>query len=254
MLQREGSWPCKTTACSSLNPYHPTPPHHTPPHPPAQVIAVAHQHGTLVAMSAGDAGVVHRHHAAIWGAIELGIDLLFANLDEAEALLQYQPAAMTPQQQHTAVGRGWAEGGAPSISAAAAAAPGASQQQLAGEGIGWAAEEAALRLGPYVSMASITAGSGGSVITALGQLHVVPPHWMETRPCDTCGAGDAYAAGLLYAFMRHYDVNAMGRTAARVASAVIQRHGAALTREDAEALAATLPQAADRSAVLAVLE
>lgn len=49
---------------------------------------------------------------------------------------------------------------------------------------------------------------------------VVPPHWAADAPKDTCGAGDAYAAGVLWAYLRGMGVAAMGRAGARVASQV----------------------------------
>lgn len=175
-------------------------------------IAVAQRHGAMVAMTAGDAGVVERHHSEMWAAIDAGIDLLFTNADEATALVQHSP-----------------EGSA----AVQASAPGQSP-----------AEAAALALGPHCSLVCVTDGSAGSVLTALGEVYVVPPHWTSTPPVDTCGAGDAYAAGLLYGFLRRYDVVTMGRTAARTASAVIAHHGSTLNEEDAAAVVGGLPSAA----------
>lgn len=168
-------------------------------------------------MTAGDAGVVRRHAAAMWAAIDAGVDLLFTNAGEAEALLLHEPRGEACQG-----------GGA----AAAAAGHCATGEQLA------------LRLGPHCSVVVVTDGDRGSYMTALGQLHCVPPCWMDAPPVDTCGAGDAYAAGLLYAYLRHHDLVSMGRTAARVATAVISKHGATLTPEAADALARSLPLAA----------
>lgn len=175
-------------------------------------IDAAQRHGTVVAMTAGDAGVVQRHGAELWAAIDRGVDVLFTNMGEAAAL--------------------------------AACAPGGAGTAPA------TAEAAALALGPHCSLVAVTDGSAGSAITALGQLYVVPPHWVESPPVDTCGAGDGYAAGLLYGFLRNYDVTAMGRTAARVASAVIARRGGVLGEDAARAVAAHLPAAADRGAFL----
>ena len=59
-----------------------------------------------------------------------------------------------------------------------------------------------MELGGLVPVAVVTDGSRGSVITALGEIHVVPPNWTPEGPRDTCGAGDAYAAGLLYAVLQ----------------------------------------------------
>ncbi|PSC71317.1 adenosine kinase [Micractinium conductrix] len=185
-------------------------------------IAAAQRAGCVVAMTAGDAGVVERHHADMWAAIDQGIDLLFTNASEAAALLRYEPAfdLTAPAEPATPGGAGGAHCAA--------------------------GEQLALRLGPHCSVVIVTDGDRGSYVTALGQLHCVPPCWTEAAPVDTCGAGDAYAAGLLIGYLKHYDLTAMGRTAARTASAVISRHGAALTSEAAAALAASLPALAGK--------
>ena len=63
---------------------------------------------------------------------------------------------------------------------------------------------------------------------------MVPPYWASSRPLDTCGAGDAYAAGLIYGWLSGMDPSSMGRCGARVASAVIAKQGGALTAAEAE--------------------
>ena len=181
-------------------------------------IAAAQRHGTVVAMTAGDAGVVQRHGAEMWSAIDAGIDLLFTNAAEAAELVACAPEVAVVVHHHTL--------------------PAAKTKST------WAAEAAALALGPHCSLVCVTDGCNGSILTALGQLHVVPPVWTESPPVDTCGAGDAYAAGLLYGFLRKFDVGSMGKVAARAASAVIARHGATMNEEAAVAVAATLPSAA----------
>jgi sugar/nucleoside kinase (ribokinase family) len=45
----------------------------------AAAMATAHAHGTLVALTAGDAGCVSRNSDALWGALNCGVDLLFTN-------------------------------------------------------------------------------------------------------------------------------------------------------------------------------
>ena len=67
-------------------------------YPLPQAIEAAQKHGTIVAMTAGDAGVVERHHSEMWQAIDRGIDLLFTNRTEAEALCKYLPAQLQQQQ------------------------------------------------------------------------------------------------------------------------------------------------------------
>lgn len=166
----------------------------------AQALEVAHAHGTLVALTAGDVGLVRRQRDELWGALHSGVDLLFANRSEAAELLGKDPESCS-------------------------------------------AREAALALGPFVDMVVVTDGASGSCISALGSLQVVPPHWTTSAPVDTCGAGDAYAAGVLWAYLRGLGVSAMGRAGARVASQVISRQGASLTLAAASALARELPAA-----------
>lgn len=180
----------------------------------AKAIAAARRAGCVVAMTAGDAGVVERHHAELWQAIDQGIDLLFTNASEAAALLRYEPPSAAQRQ---------------GLAAAASHLHCATGEQLA------------LRLAPHCSAVVVTDGAAGSYIAALGEIHCQPPVWMESPPVDTCGAGDAFAAGLLYAHLTGRDLVTMGRTAARVASAVISRHGAQLQPEAAAAVADTLP-------------
>jgi len=67
-------------------------------------------------------------------------------------------------------------------------------------------------------------------------LQVVPPFWASSKPVDTCGAGDGYAAGFLYGFLTGLDPASMGRFGARVASTVIAKHGGALSTAEAAAL------------------
>ena len=71
------------------------------------------------------------------------------------------------------------------------------------------------------------------------------------HPQDTCGAGDAYAAGFIYGLLNGFDVPSMGRAAARVASIIISRSGASLAATEAEQLAAELPLSNHRELSLA---
>lgn len=71
---------------------------------------------------------------------------------------------------------------------------------------------------------------------------------MADKPVDTCGAGDAYAAGLIFGYLGGLNVRAMATLGARVASAVIGQMGAGLSEEDALLLAAAVIPAADAAA------
>jgi len=156
-----------------------------------RAIEIAHEAGTVVALTMADASVVLRHRDAMLAALRCA-DLLFTNAAEAAALL-------------------------------GADAP---------------AQDAALQLGCLCPVAVVTDGSKGSYITALGQLHVIPPHWAVHGPVDTCGAGDAYAAGVLYGYLSGFDVRQMGEFAAHTAAQVISHHGPELTHAHAEVLVA----------------
>lgn len=168
-----------------------------------RLIEVAKEHGTLVAMSCGDAGVVQRHRSDFRDALAMGVDLLFANENEAHALV--------------------------------------------GDGRSCSTEDVARLLGSLCPLAVVTDGSRGSYIINQGQLSVIPPCWLTSPPVDTCGAGDAYAAGILYGLLNGNDVTSMGQAAARVASAVICKHGPQLSSEDAQQLVKQLQGAAGRS-------
>lgn len=45
----------------------------------AAAIEVAHAHGTLIALTAGDAGCVARNRDALWSALHAGVDIIFTN-------------------------------------------------------------------------------------------------------------------------------------------------------------------------------
>lgn len=180
------------------------------------VVAAARAAGAQVALTAGDPGVVARHRAAILRVLRAGgADILFANAEEADALVAGLAAP---------AGRS-----APADAAAA-------QQPHAG------GHAAALALAQLCPVVVVTDGSKGSYISAMGQLHVVPPHWTPHGPRDTCGAGDAYAAGVLYAALAGYDLRTAGEFGARVASAVIAQFGPHLGEEDAAGLVQQLPE------------
>lgn len=70
---------------------------------------------------------------------------------------------------------------------------------------------------------------------------MVPPFWSSSKPTDTCGAGDAYAAGFLYGYLTGLDPGNMGRFGARVASTVIAKRGGALSGAEASQLVQKMP-------------
>ncbi|GMH36168.1 hypothetical protein BSKO_04036 [Bryopsis sp. KO-2023] len=56
-----------------------------------QAVAMAKESGTVVVLTAGDAGLVGRHREAFKEIINLGTDILFTNQEEAAALLDESP-------------------------------------------------------------------------------------------------------------------------------------------------------------------
>lgn len=82
---------------------------------------------------------------------------------------------------------------------------------------------------------AVTDGSNGSYLAANNQVHWVEAVTSKGRPpVDTCGAGDVYAAGLLFGFLLGYDIHKMGLIASRSALSIISRPGAQLTLLEAK--------------------
>jgi hypothetical protein len=105
------------------------------------------------------------------------------------------------------------------------------------------AHDAAQALALCATIAVVTDGSRGAYLATAGGACVehAPPFWMPDAPVDTCGAGDAYAAGVLHGLLKGASLQHAGTFAARVAAAVIARHGARLDEADAASLASLFP-------------
>ncbi|CAI5524372.1 unnamed protein product [Closterium sp. Naga37s-1] len=129
---------------------------------PCTVDAIAHAcraakaAGALVALTGSDVTCIVRHRPQFWEVMSQSADVLFANADEACALLDCPPSTCPA----------------------------------------WAA----LQLSRYCPLVSVTDGAKGAYIAHRGTGVTFVP----SAPChavDTCGAGDAYAAGLLYGLL-----------------------------------------------------
>lgn len=82
-------------------------------------------------------------------------------------------------------------------------------------------------LSHFVPLVSVTDGPKGSYIGVKGEAIYIPPS--PCVPVDTCGAGDAYASGILYEILRGVsDLKSMGSVAAKVASVVVGQQGTRL--------------------------
>ncbi|ESQ54511.1 hypothetical protein EUTSA_v10025109mg [Eutrema salsugineum] len=91
-------------------------------------------------------------------------------------------------------------------------------------------------LSHFVPFVSVTDGINGSYIGVKGEAIYIPPS--PCVPVDTCGAGDAYASGILYGILRGVtDLKGMGDLAATIAATVVGQQGTRLRVQDAVELA-----------------
>ncbi|MCO5608194.1 hypothetical protein L7F22_062400 [Adiantum nelumboides] len=103
---------------------------------------------------------------------------------------------------------------------------------LCGLGADASARLAACLLSQHCPFVSVTDGAQGSYLGVTGQVTYVSP--AACVPVDTCGAGDAYAAGVLYGILMGVsDLKGMGNLAARVAAVVVGQQGTRLKQRDA---------------------
>ncbi|XRB24020.1 pfkB family carbohydrate kinase [Pseudoscourfieldia marina] len=102
---------------------------------------------------------------------------------------------------------------------------------LTGEACPAAAAEVAARECPLVV---VTDGCHGSyVASGRSTLIHVPAHAADFKPVDTCGAGDAYAAGFLFGMLNGETPEASGLLGSICASQVVGHAGARLARGEA---------------------
>lgn len=86
-------------------------------------------------------------------------------------------------------------------------------------------DEALQRLRGKVEIAALTRSEKGSVIIRGDEVHVIDAEKVE-KVVDSTGAGDAYAAGFLYAYTQGKDLHACGRLGGMLAAEVISHYGA----------------------------
>ena len=100
--------------------------------------------------------------------------------------------------------------------------------------LGGGAPEAALaHIGEHVGTVVLKLGARGSLVKHDGKLY--PALAYPTKAVDTTGAGDAYAAGFLYGYLRGWSPAKSAELAARVAALTVGQMGAVV--RDAGALA-----------------
>ncbi|KAL0698295.1 hypothetical protein Bca4012_054417 [Brassica carinata] len=87
-------------------------------------------------------------------------------------------------------------------------------------------------LSHFAPFVSVTDGIKGSYIGVKGEATSIPPSLCV--PVDTCGAGDAYASGILYGIWRGVtDLKGMGDLATKIAASVVGQRGTRLRVQDA---------------------
>ncbi|KAL0905336.1 hypothetical protein M5K25_023748 [Dendrobium thyrsiflorum] len=91
---------------------------------------------------------------------------------------------------------------------------------------------AARYISHFVPFVSVTDGPHGSYIGVNGEAVYIPSS--PCVPVDTCGAGDAYASGILYGILKGVsDLKGIGMLASRVAAVVVGQQGTRLRVVDA---------------------
>lgn len=96
------------------------------------------------------------------------------------------------------------------------------------------AHDAAEALGSYCAVAAVTMEEHGSLIYTGSEMHEVPA--FPVQAVDTTGAGDMYAAGLLYGLTHGYDPATAGRIGSYGAAQVVAKLGPRLDRLDVRSI------------------
>ncbi|MFZ5479593.1 MAG: adenosine kinase [Myxococcota bacterium] len=103
-------------------------------------------------------------------------------------------------------------------------------------------EEAVYELSTWCKVAVVKLGAGGSLVRTAGTTHRVPV--FPVKVADTTGAGDAYAGGFLYGWLRGWPVEKCGELGSRIAALTVSQVGAVC--RDRAAVAAALSAVRDR--------
>ena len=87
------------------------------------------------------------------------------------------------------------------------------------------AYECAKSIGKLCPIAAIKNGKKGSFISKDRKIYEIPLYG-STKPVDTTGAGDTYAAGFLYGIEKEYSIEDSGKIASYLAGEIISQLGA----------------------------
>ncbi len=89
-------------------------------------------------------------------------------------------------------------------------------------------EEALHEIYDMCEIAIVKLGEQGSLIKANDMIYRIPIH--KVNVVNTNGAGDAYAAGILYSIANNIDMEKAGKIAAYISSQVVANTGARLNK------------------------
>jgi sugar/nucleoside kinase (ribokinase family) len=98
-------------------------------------------------------------------------------------------------------------------------------------------DEALQRVRNHCEIAALTRSEKGSVVVNGDEVHVIDAVKGVTV-VDTTGAGDAYAAGFLYAYTQGLSLKTCGRLGGAMAAQVISQYGPRAQASDIKRLAA----------------
>lgn len=90
-------------------------------------------------------------------------------------------------------------------------------------------EDALLELAQHCDVAVVKLGEKGSLIYDHGAIHTIPSSKADV--IDTTGAGDMYAAGILYGLTHDIPLEKAGEMASNAAAQVVSQKGARLNRK-----------------------
>jgi sugar/nucleoside kinase (ribokinase family) len=99
-------------------------------------------------------------------------------------------------------------------------------------------DDALQRVRDDCEIAALTRSEKGSVVVSGDEVHLIDAE-KAVSIVDTTGAGDAYAAGFLYAYTQGHDLSRCGRLGSVMAAEVISHYGAR-PEADVKALAARI--------------
>jgi sugar/nucleoside kinase (ribokinase family) len=95
-------------------------------------------------------------------------------------------------------------------------------------------DDAARALAEDINTVCLKKGEKGSVIFSCGERFSIPCY--STKVVDTTGAGDFYAAGVLFGLSRGQSAETAGNLGAKLAAKTVETFGATLSRQLSENL------------------